>query len=527
MHQEDPQRESSPIVLIRPASVVTKDSVSSNFGVPALSLAYLAGGLTRESIPYEVIDAQVEALDEFHFFKNLHGVELLLRGLKTEDVLKRLPENTQVVALTCMFSNEWIYVRELAQELLNKFPQLILLISGEHVTANFEQVLGELKSKRVIGLLGEGDEVLPLAYKVIKAKGQWSEIPSAVFYENDKIRKTERHPRIRNIDELLPNWDKVPLRQYLDKGYAYGGHNLRSMPMLFSRGCPYQCTFCTSPNMWGTRYITHSPEVMRKQIQHALDTYKINHIDFFDLTVVINKKAILNLCEVLKDFPVTWAMPSGTRSEVLDEEVLTALRDSGVVRITYAPESGSEATLKRIKKRVNLKKMLSSIKKAHQLGICTRATLIFGFPRQTISESFKSLAYAIKMAWVGLDDLACYPYAPYCGSELYDELIKSGDMDKKGINDMAEYQAVSVYNRANGMKSHSKELPSFLLPFFVLGGMGLFYALSFLFRPQRILYLITNLIKNNPVTGMELLIRGFFIKKWHILKRLGSNPSNL
>lgn len=506
------------VVLIRPASVVTKDSVSSNFGVPALSLAYLAGSLSRESIPYSVIDAQAEGLDEFHHFKNILGAELFIRGQTTDKILQSIPKKTAMIALTCMFSNEWIYVRELAQALLQEFPNAIILIGGEHVTANKEQVLEDLNSQRVLCLLGEGDETLPHAYKVIVEGRDWREIPSAVFIDKG-IVETPRHPRIRQIDELLPNWDKVPIRPYLDKGYAYGGHNLRSMPMLFSRGCPYQCTFCTSPNMWGTRYITHSPEVMEKQIAHAISTYKINHIDFFDLTVVINKKAILELCHVLKKFPVSWAMPSGTRSEVLDEEVLTALKESGVVRITYAPESGSEATLKRIKKRVNLKKMLSSISKAHTLGICTRATLIFGFPRQTIGESFQSVWLAIKLAWIGLDDLACYPYAPYCGSELYNEMIQSGHMETLGIKDMAEYQAINVYNRANGMQSHSNSIPSFMMPLFVMGTMTLFYGLSFLFRPQRFFYLIANLIRNNPVTGMELLIRGILIKKWHLLKR--------
>lgn len=522
MHKEDHPH----VILIRPASVVTRDSVSSNFGVPALSLAYLAGGLSREGISYEVIDAQVEGLDEFHFYRKIESIELLLRGLPTNDVIKRIPNDPKIIALTCMFSNEWVYVRDLAREILLRFPQTTLLIGGEHITANFEQVLKDLPSPNVLGILGEGDEVLPIAYKAIISQKSWDEIPSAVFLRDGEVIQNPRHPRLRNIDELLPNWDKVPLKKYLDKGYAYGGHNLRSMPMLFSRGCPYQCTFCTSPNMWGTRYLSQSPKVMEEQITKAIDQYSINHIDFFDLTVVINKKAILGLCEVLKKYPVTWAMPSGTRSEVLDEETLTALRDSGVVRITYAPESGSEETLKRIKKRVNLKKMLKSIKKAHQLGICTRATLIFGFPRQTIRESLESLWLAVKLAWVGLDDLACYPYAPYCGSELYDELMKSGEMDQLGL-DMAEYQAITVYNRANGMKSHSKELPSILMPFFVMGGMALFYSLSFLLRPQRILYLFNNLIRNNPVTGMELLIRGIFIKKWHLLKKMRSSFTSL
>ena len=60
--------------------------------------------------------------------------------------------------------------------------------------------------------------------------------------------------RIRNLDDIpWPAWDLVPLDKYLDHGLGYGVDLGRSMPILATRGCPYQCTFCSNPEMWTTR----------------------------------------------------------------------------------------------------------------------------------------------------------------------------------------------------------------------------------------------------------------------------------
>jgi radical SAM superfamily enzyme YgiQ (UPF0313 family) len=71
---------------------------------------------------------------------------------------------------------------------------------------------------------------------------------------------------------------------------------------------------------------------------------------------------------------ITWALPSGTRSEALDAEVLDRLYRSGCYELTYAPESGSPETLKRIKKQVKLPKMLASMRAASKRGFRSSRT---------------------------------------------------------------------------------------------------------------------------------------------------------
>jgi hypothetical protein len=68
------------------------------------------------------------------------------------------------------------------------------------------------------------------------------------------------------------------------------------MPILASRGCPYQCTFCSSPAMFGTLWLARDPKKVLDEIERYLTEYRADNIDFYDLTMIIKKSWILEFC---------------------------------------------------------------------------------------------------------------------------------------------------------------------------------------------------------------------------------------
>ena len=138
----------------------------------------------------------------------------------------------------------------------------------------------------------------------------------------------------------------------------------RSMPMLATRGCPYQCTFCSSPLMWTTRWTARAPLEVVREMQHYIEKYHVDNFDFYDLTAIVHKSWILEFCELLleRGLKITYQLPSGTRSEAIDGEVAKLLFRSGCRNMTYAPESGSPRVLTFIKKRVKVSNMLDSMR---------------------------------------------------------------------------------------------------------------------------------------------------------------------
>src|SRR2546427_182966 len=105
----------------------------------------------------------------------------------------------------------------------------------------------------------------------------------------------------------------------------------RSIPMLASRGCPYLCHFCSNPSMWGTRWVARQPADVVDEIAHYKRTYRIDHVEFFDLTTIVDRRWILAFTErlVQAKLGITWTMPSGTRSEAPDAAGLEKLLRCG------------------------------------------------------------------------------------------------------------------------------------------------------------------------------------------------------
>ena len=97
--------------------------------------------------------------------------------------------------------------------------------------------------------------------------------------------------------------------------------------------------------MWTTRYTTRAPALVVDEIEEYVRRYRVENIDFYDLTSIVERDWILEFCRLLdaRGLRITWQLPSGTRSEALDEPVLRAMYRSGCRNVSYAPESGSRA----------------------------------------------------------------------------------------------------------------------------------------------------------------------------------------
>src|SRR5262249_42887233 len=159
------------------------------------------------------------------------------------------------------------------------------------------------------------------------------------------------------------------------------------------------------PEMWTTRYYVRPVAAVVDEIADYVERYRISNIDFEDLTAFIKRDWILAFCAELerRNLRITYQLPSGTRSEALDAEVLSALWHSGCRNLTYAPESGSPRTLKDIKKKVRPERVLESMRLAKELGINVKANLMIGLPDERRRDLLHTLRFGLRAAWIGVD----------------------------------------------------------------------------------------------------------------------------
>lgn len=492
------------ITLIRCPTVLPLSAVAAQQGVPSLALAYLSGFLKSKDIPCHCLDALGEGLDQY--FK-VPGTNLIANGLQASEIAERIPASSSIVGISCMFSNEWIYTKEIVKAISLRRPDLKIILGGEHATADYQQILQECPEIYCC-VLGEGEAILHELVSTIHQSDHRLQTEGIAFLKDESnLVVNERKKRIRNIDEIpWPNWEGLCLEKYLDRGLGMAAQGRRSLPVLASRGCPYRCTFCSSEKMWTTAWYPRDIDDLIQEIKTYTEKYHIQNVEFYDLTAIVNKKWIQDFCRALikANLPITWTLPSGTRSEALCPDTLKLLRQSGCLKITYAPESGSNHVLEMIKKKVNLPKMLSSMRAAVKEGMIIKANIVFGFPGSGFKDYFLDFFFLLKMAVIGVQDVTCFAFVPYPGSQLYEDLVSSGHI--KRDNEYQKFLSYNVYNDPTKMRSWTKGLKDWHLTYLTLGGMTFFYSFQFLFRPWRIITTMARIIRRKPFTMFELAI---------------------
>jgi len=497
------------ITLIRPPIFSSISSFSAPV-TPPLALAYLSASLKKEGFSVASIDAVGEAINQIYLFEKPEG---RVRGLSIEKILQRIPRETDLIGISCMFSQEWPFVKSLVKFIGLKFPDTPLVLGGEHISAMPEFVLESCPNVGICAL-GEGEETI---IDIARNYPEQVENIHGILYraENGDIVRTTPRKRIRDIEQIpRPNWESIPIEPYLASEYGHGVNTGRTMPILATRGCPYQCTFCSNEQMYGLNYYTRSPQDVVNEIEEYIRKYKIDSVDFYDLTAIIKKDWILEFGTLLKKLNsnISWSLPSGTRSEALDPEVTRLMAETNCKYLVYAAESGSQKILRYIKKKVNLNNMLFSMKKAKQNGLSLRCNLMLGFPIEDRVDVLKTLFFQIKLAIIGVDDAPLYIFSPYPGTELFEYLIKEKRI--KGIDDEYFKSLLCQMDLSKSSDLCENIGPKELALYRVIG-MSTFYILSYLLYPRRIIRSIKNVFFSRKTdTVFEQRVAEYFkVKK--------------
>ena len=508
-----PKNEKRIITLCKPFVIFSKNSYSSPVTLP-LGLAYIGGVLEKADYKVKIIDATGEKRP-MRIKRSLDN-QYNIQGLSIEEILEKIDPNTFIFGISLMFSQHWVGHRTLIQKIKSKFPKIIIVAGGEHSTAIPEYVLKDCSSIDYV-IRGEGEfSMLEFSSNLFHERSV-ENIPGICFLDKEnKFVDNGSSKRIENIDTLpRPAWHLLKPENYFQDyftGLGLGGS--RNMPILGTRGCPYQCTFCSSPTMWTTRYIMRDPVELVDEMEWLIKEYKANDFEFFDLTAIIQKSWIIDFCNELKKRKlnnITWQLPVGTRSEALDEEVLKIIYETGCRFICYAPESGSTKSLKMIKKRVKLDRLIKSVKSSVKIGHTTKLNFIIGFPHETLLDCMKTIGFAMYCALrFGISDILFSTFTPYPGSELFEKLKKE---KKITVNDNYFKKLIVQFDFTKG-DSYCENVSATTIAILRFLAFSLCYTTIYITKPKMIYKLIKNLFQRrfSPNNIFEQRIFEYYLR---------------
>jgi radical SAM superfamily enzyme YgiQ (UPF0313 family) len=266
---------------------------------------------------------------------------------------------------------------------------------------------------------GEGlfDEIIDNFNKLSKVKG-------LVCKENGKTQINEPRPFIENLDALKsPTRERVNLNDYMRHAEEYTTtHPVDTI--VSSRGCPYNCYFCSSKWIWGRKYRYRSADNVIEKMLHMQENFKTKVFYFREDGFTIHKKRLLEFCEKVKNLDMPWLCES--RTDALDKEILKKMKEANCIAIWFGIESCSQRTLDIIKKQLDLESSQKIIAACKEIGIKTGGGFMIGFPHDTKRDM---LWTGKKSKQLGLDYVFYNRVWAIPKSEMY-SLIKEEKLDE-------------------------------------------------------------------------------------------------
>jgi radical SAM superfamily enzyme YgiQ (UPF0313 family) len=410
------------VCLVRAPTVETFRFATTSI-TPPLGLAFIAAALEAAGERVTLIDAVAEAPDTFRrYFKGY------LVGLPFDDIARRIPPDTMLIGISVIFTHEWPAAVRLIDILKRHHPTVPVVLGGEHVTSMPEFCLRTSQADYLV--LGEGEETIVELVHAIDARIPFDDVAGIGFRSGDEVIVNARRERTLAVDDIpWPAWHHVDLDTYHERRWMGGMYtSTKSVPILATRGCPYQCTYCSSPNMWTPRWIPRDPAKVADEIQYYVEHLGARNFPFQDLTAIIRRQWIIDFCNELleRNLDITWQLPSGTRSEAIDEEVADLLRRTGMINMAYAPESGSEETRQLVKKKMNVDRLFESIRAAVTADLNVSVFIVVGFPHDREEHLRENFPFLDELAAIGITDIAIAFYMALPGTQIFNSLYDNG-----------------------------------------------------------------------------------------------------
>ena len=491
------------ITLIHPPALMAKDNYST-ITQPHLGLAYLAAFVRQHNHDVQMIDAVGEAVNQFLPWQENH--RFIVQGLSMDQIVPLIDADTQLIGITCMFSHAWPLVRRVIQHVHRAFPEVPIIVGGEHVTAMYDSILNE-DIGVTLCVLGEGEETLLQLLTSFETDGNYQNICGIAFKDaaSGSIVKTAPQARIRDVDQIpWPAWDLADPMRYVDTKVYIGPSEGRTMPMLATRGCPYKCTFCSSTTMWGPLWKARSVIDVVDEIEHYMRVYGATDFQFMDLTAIVKKQWIVDFCDEIqrRHLNITWQIPVGTRSEGIDRGVIDKLIASGCRYIQYAPESGSPRMLKSMRKRISLEHVETSVLDSVSAGMCVSVLFIIGFPDETMADIRQTMQMIRRLARKGVHEIAVSTLVPLPGTEIFRDLQRQGVIE---LNDEYLYWMTGATSLTSA-KSWNARISNRRLLLLKLSALVQFYLISYLLHPRRLLRVIRNFATGEQETKVDRVL---------------------
>ena len=206
--------------------------------------------------------------------------------------------------------------------------------------------------------------------------------------------------------------------------------------LMTSRGCPYDCTFCSNKLMTGRIYQNNSVERVCKELRHIIEKYNVDYLNVADANFLVNIKKSLEMAELFKKFGIPWGTEG--RIDIINDELLEKLIDCGCTNLSFGIETGTNRGMKLLQKGITIEQVEHASKILSKYNIKWKCFFIVGFPHETLEDMEKTRSFALSL---GASYLSLNSFVPLPGTKIYSTWLSTFEN--------IPYEELSKYNQLN------------------------------------------------------------------------------
>ncbi|MFH1403922.1 MAG: radical SAM protein [Candidatus Altiarchaeota archaeon] len=365
---------------------------------PPMGLCYIAATLEEEGFRVSIIDNTLERIDDDKLGERIRQ------------------ENPQMIGVYS--STPIIYeALKVARQAKKQNTKIHVCMGGPHPSAIPEEVLAEQSVDSVC--IGEGEGVVVDLMETL-SPGTFDKVEGLAYRESDGgIVKNKVRPVIDDLDDIpFPAIHLLKVEEYFSKSRTYGvdTRSPRNLPVMSTRGCPNQCTFCQ--RFLGNKFRRRSPGNVVDEIEELAKKYRLDEIHFIDDNFTLIKEYSMDVCDEMlsRRIGVQFKFPNGVREDRVDAELLDKLRETGCYALDFGIESGSQKVLDLMRKGKKTGEIREKVLLTKKKGFHLTASFLFGTPGETISDMEETIRFAKSLPLDGCDFGIITPYP---GTQVY------------------------------------------------------------------------------------------------------------
>ena len=241
--------------------------------------------------------------------------------------------------------------------------------------------------------------------------------------------------------------------------------DLREISMITSRGCPFNCVFCSIHLHMGRRWRGHSEGYVTKHIENVVNKYGVEHIHFEDDNLTLDMKRFENILDeiIKKRIEFSWDTPNGIRADRLTKDMLYKMKKTGCKSLTIGVESGDQFILDNIiDKHLNLGNVINTAQMCQQLGIRLGAFFVIGFPGEKKENMEETIKFALRLKRQYDVDMHLMVATPLYGTKLYEICKEHGyltrELDPRALSEGTQIDGVGLIKTEDFTPDEIKKL---------------------------------------------------------------------